>query len=62
MSYSSLSALSYEVREKLERVRPATLGQAARIPGVTPAAISILAVYVKRIAGTVDGGADTHRP
>jgi tRNA uridine 5-carboxymethylaminomethyl modification enzyme len=38
--------ISREVRDKLERVRPATLGQAARIPGVTPAAIAILDVYL----------------
>jgi len=36
------------VREKLSRVRPATLGQAARIPGVTPAAVSLLLVHLKK--------------
>ncbi len=48
LDYSTMTALSHEVREKLLAVRPATLGQAARIPGLTPAAISILAVHVKR--------------
>jgi len=47
IEYASLRALSSEVREKLAVVRPTTLGQAARIPGVTPAAISILAVLVR---------------
>jgi len=46
--YTAVAALSAEVREKLERVRPDNLGQAARIPGVTPAAIAILAVLLKR--------------
>jgi tRNA uridine 5-carboxymethylaminomethyl modification enzyme len=36
------------VRQRLIEVRPATLGQAARIPGITPAAISILLVYLKK--------------
>jgi tRNA uridine 5-carboxymethylaminomethyl modification enzyme len=36
------------VREKLERVRPDTLGQASRIPGMTPAALSLLLVHLKR--------------
>ncbi|HOK46583.1 MAG TPA: tRNA uridine-5-carboxymethylaminomethyl(34) synthesis enzyme MnmG, partial [Bryobacteraceae bacterium] len=44
--YSRLPGLSREIREKLERVRPSTLGQAARIPGVTPAAIAVLDVYL----------------
>lgn len=44
--YSGLPGLSREVREKLERVRPRTLGQASRIPGVTPAAIAVLDVYL----------------
>jgi tRNA uridine 5-carboxymethylaminomethyl modification enzyme len=49
-SYKSVPGLSREVLGKLERVQPATLGQAARIPGVTPAAVSILDVYLS-IAG-----------
>ncbi len=44
--FGGIPGLSREVSEKLERVRPATLGQAARIPGVTPAAIAILDVYL----------------
>ena len=44
--FGGIPGLSREIREKLERVRPATLGQAARIPGVTPAAIAILDVYL----------------
>jgi tRNA uridine 5-carboxymethylaminomethyl modification enzyme len=50
LDYAQLSALSHEVRQKLSEVRPATLGQAARIPGVTPAAISILLVYLRKRA------------
>jgi tRNA uridine 5-carboxymethylaminomethyl modification enzyme len=45
-SYTDLPGLSNEVREKLIRVRPETLGQAGRIPGVTPAAIAVLDVYL----------------
>jgi len=46
--YRSVRGLSSEVREKLERVRPDTVGQASRIPGVTPAAISLLLVHLKK--------------
>jgi tRNA uridine 5-carboxymethylaminomethyl modification enzyme len=46
--YAAVASLSAEVREKLQRVRPRTLGQASRIPGVTPAAIAILAVLLRR--------------
>jgi tRNA uridine 5-carboxymethylaminomethyl modification enzyme len=46
--YSALRGLSVEARQKLARHRPETLGQASRISGVTPAAISILLVYLKR--------------
>ena len=46
LDYSAVSALSREGREKLSRVRPVTLGQAARIPGVPPADISLLAVIL----------------
>jgi tRNA uridine 5-carboxymethylaminomethyl modification enzyme len=45
-SYESLPGLSVEVRQKLARVQPTTLGQAGRIPGVTPAAIAVLDVYL----------------
>ncbi|MSV27786.1 MAG: tRNA uridine-5-carboxymethylaminomethyl(34) synthesis enzyme MnmG [Bryobacterales bacterium] len=45
-SFNAIPGLSREIGEKLERVRPATLGQAARIPGVTPAAVVILDVYL----------------
>jgi tRNA uridine 5-carboxymethylaminomethyl modification enzyme len=45
-SYAGVPGLSNEVREKLLRVRPETLGHAGRIPGVTPAAIAVLDVYL----------------
>ena len=47
-SYTGLSGLSSEVQEKLAAARPQTLGQASRIPGVTPAAIAILSVLLRR--------------
>jgi tRNA uridine 5-carboxymethylaminomethyl modification enzyme len=47
-NYDGVASLSAEVREKLKRGRPRTLGQAARIPGVTPAAVAILAVMLRR--------------
>ncbi len=46
--YAAVASLSAEVREKLFKVKPRTLGQASRIPGVTPAAIAILAVLLRR--------------
>ena len=48
LDYASLTGLSTEVRQRLAEVRPATVGQAARIPGVTPAAVSILLVHLKK--------------
>jgi tRNA uridine 5-carboxymethylaminomethyl modification enzyme len=48
MDYCQLGGLSREAQEKLSRIRPASLGQAARIPGVTPAAISLLSIHVRR--------------
>jgi tRNA uridine 5-carboxymethylaminomethyl modification enzyme len=48
LDYSQLKSLSIEVRQKLGQARPATLGQASRVSGVTPAAISVLMVYLKR--------------
>src|SRR3546814_14298505 len=46
--YAAVRGLSAEVRQKFERVRPQTVGQAQRIPGVTPAAISLLLVHLAR--------------
>jgi tRNA uridine 5-carboxymethylaminomethyl modification enzyme len=48
VDYSLVSGLSNEVSEKLKRQRPETLGQASRIPGITPAAISLLLVHLKK--------------
>ena len=46
LDYDSLKAMASEAREKLSRLRPATLGQAARTPGVTPADVSALRLYL----------------
>jgi tRNA uridine 5-carboxymethylaminomethyl modification enzyme len=46
LEFSRIPGISREVSERLTRVQPATLGQAARIPGVTPAAVAILDVYL----------------
>ncbi len=48
LDYAGIGSLSTEVRLKLETARPATLGAASRIPGVTPAAVTALLAYVKR--------------
>jgi tRNA uridine 5-carboxymethylaminomethyl modification enzyme len=47
LEYSAISGLSREMRETLERVRPITIGQASRIPGVTPAALGLVHVSIK---------------
>jgi tRNA uridine 5-carboxymethylaminomethyl modification enzyme len=49
--YDAIPGLSHEVREKLKQVRPRSLGQAARISGMTPAALAILMIYLKRRSG-----------
>jgi tRNA uridine 5-carboxymethylaminomethyl modification enzyme len=48
LDYARMTSLSHEVRQRLAEIRPATLGQAARIPGVTPAAVSILLIHLKK--------------
>ena len=48
MDFASISGLSSEIIEKLEKIRPVSLGQASRISGITPAAITLLMVYLKR--------------
>ena len=47
MEYSAISGLSREMRETLERVRPVTIGQASRLPGVTPAALSLVHISIR---------------
>jgi len=46
--YLQVKGLSAELQEKLQHTRPQSIGQASRIPGMTPAAISLLLVYLKR--------------
>jgi tRNA uridine 5-carboxymethylaminomethyl modification enzyme len=50
LDYTQVRGLSMEVRQRLQEARPDTLGRAARVPGVTPAAISLLLVHLKRRA------------
>ncbi len=54
IDYGRICGLSTEVVEKLDQVRPQTLGQAARISGITPAALSILLVYLKNMGSVVE--------
>ncbi|MGE0650345.1 MAG: tRNA uridine-5-carboxymethylaminomethyl(34) synthesis enzyme MnmG, partial [Alphaproteobacteria bacterium] len=51
MDYRAVGSLSNELRDKLERVRPETLGHAARIPGMTPAALTALLAHVRKRHG-----------
>ena len=53
LDYAQVTALSHEVRQKLNKHRPETLGQASRISGITPAAISLLLIHLKK--GRVKG-------
>ncbi|CAK8711215.1 tRNA uridine 5-carboxymethylaminomethyl modification enzyme MnmG [Candidatus Electronema halotolerans] len=55
MEYKGLPGLSNEVVEKLNRIRPLSLGQASRISGVTPAAVSVLQVHLKKAAAKING-------
>jgi tRNA uridine 5-carboxymethylaminomethyl modification enzyme len=50
LEWGAVLGLSREVREKLSRLQPATVGQARRVPGVTPAAVSLLLVHLRRLA------------
>ncbi|HEY0635261.1 MAG TPA: tRNA uridine-5-carboxymethylaminomethyl(34) synthesis enzyme MnmG [Gammaproteobacteria bacterium] len=51
LDYTEVSGLSTEVREKLNRAKPESIGQAARLPGITPAAISLLLIHLKKREG-----------
>jgi tRNA uridine 5-carboxymethylaminomethyl modification enzyme len=57
--YNLVPGLSHEVRQRLREIQPTSLGQAGRIPGVTPAALSILMVYLKRYRAGVLRPADS---
>ncbi len=57
LDYATVTGLSNEVRQKLAEQRPATIGQAARIPGVTPAAVSLLLVHLKKIGSKLSKSA-----
>jgi tRNA uridine 5-carboxymethylaminomethyl modification enzyme len=48
LDYSALPGLSHEIRQKLQTLRPRTIGQAGRIDGVTPAALTLLVAHVRR--------------
>lgn len=60
VSYAEVSHLTAEVRQRLERIRPRTLGQASRISGVTPAAIAVLEVHLRKRSG--ESGRREHLP
>jgi tRNA uridine 5-carboxymethylaminomethyl modification enzyme len=51
LDYAEVRGLSFEARQKLTQFRPETIGQASRISGITPAAISLLMVHLKRGVG-----------
>jgi tRNA uridine 5-carboxymethylaminomethyl modification enzyme len=55
VDFRAIPGLTAEVREKLEKVKPISLGQASRISGITPAAISILLIHLKKFAGAEKG-------
>lgn len=65
MDYKSFTTLSFEAREKLDRIRPATLGQAGRIDGVRAGDLAVLTVYLKKLSATTTdepaGGSRSHR-
>ena len=56
IDYTSVRGLSNEVRQRLGEARPATLGQAARLPGITPAALSLLLVHLRKNGGPGPAG------
>jgi tRNA uridine 5-carboxymethylaminomethyl modification enzyme len=61
LDYAAVPGLSTEIRERLAAVRPRSLGQASRIPGITPAAMSILAVWCHRAQALAAGAEATAR-
>ncbi len=62
VSFARCLGLSREALEKLEKIRPSTLGQASRIPGVTPADIAVLSVYIHRACAAGNPAAEAVAP
>jgi tRNA uridine 5-carboxymethylaminomethyl modification enzyme len=60
--YNAIRGLSSEVCEKLQTVRPQTIGQASRLPGITPAAVSLLLIYLRKGAVSYDTAPDAIEP
>lgn len=58
MDYSDINGLSREIKEKLSKLKPLNLGQASRISGITPAAVSLLMVFLRKAAKLKTGNAD----
>jgi tRNA uridine 5-carboxymethylaminomethyl modification enzyme len=56
VDYDDIPGLSREATEKLSRVRPKSIGQAARVPGITPADVSVVLIHLEKQARTVDDG------
>ena len=54
LDFDFIDSLSIEVRQKLKRYKPKTIGQASRISGITPAAISLIMIHVKRFQQQTD--------
>lgn len=57
MNYAEMAGLSTELQQKLDRTQPPTLARAAKIPGITPAALSLLAVRAKKLRGSTQSSA-----
>jgi tRNA uridine 5-carboxymethylaminomethyl modification enzyme len=62
LSYAGIPGLSNEIKQKLQEIKPLSLGQASRIPGMTPAALSILLVYLKKLEKTPAQSYENRRP
>jgi tRNA uridine 5-carboxymethylaminomethyl modification enzyme len=60
--YLEMPGLSRELAEKLDRVRPATLGQASRVDGMTPAAMMVLSIWIKKTGNVPRGTSRRERP
>ena len=54
LKFSSINGISKEIQEKLNRIKPLSIGQASRISGVTPAALSILMIYLKKVSSALE--------